>query len=207
MFRNHMQRCAAQFVATCLALGALAVAAPGVASAQAAESYGYTTRLTFDKNPSSPSNSRLNWQVYRVNDSGQMIKIVDRSWRAGSGIGNTNECTSNKGWLPNGEYDVTLYPAYNGSFIKGVAFRLNDKWCNPRLGHTKRTDLFIHSEMTRTGGQGTAESQRWTNSNPNDYLSAGCIKLNPTDIKAFASSWQQYHQPGSTARLKLRVVS
>jgi hypothetical protein len=218
MFRNHMHRSSAQFVATSLALGALAVTASGEVSAQAAEQYGYTTRLTFDKNQSSPSNSRLHWQVYRVYESGRTVKIVDSSWRAGSGLGNRdgkNECKSNRGWLPNGEYDVTLYWRYSGNFIKGVAFRLNDKRCNPQLVRKEdrpnravlRTDLFIHSEMTSTGHQGTAESQRWTNSNPNDYLSAGCIKLNPPDIKAFANSWQRYHRPGSTARFKLRVVS
>ncbi|MDH6625097.1 hypothetical protein M2271_002901 [Streptomyces sp. LBL] len=38
--------------------------------------------------------------------------------------------------------------------------------------------------MKPNGAQGTVESERWTNSSPNDYYSNGCIKLNPTNIKA-----------------------
>jgi hypothetical protein len=59
------------------------------------------------------------------------------------------------------------------------AIPLSDKTC--KHGRTKRTALFIHSEMTRTGGHGRPESQRWDG--PGDYKSHGCIKLAPDDIK------------------------
>ncbi|MFE0349509.1 hypothetical protein [Streptomyces griseoluteus] len=202
MTSNRTHRYAIRTGAACTALAALAL---GAASAPAhAEPYGYTTRLTFDKNPSDPTNSRLHWRVYRVYDSGRQVSVVNVSWRAGSGIGVKDDCASNKGWLPNGDYDVTLYPSYNGSVIKGVAFRLSNKKCS--RGTTTRTDLFIHSEMTRSGGQNSrVESQRWDGNG--DYKSNGCIKLKPADIKSFAASYQKYHRAGTTVRYKLAVVS
>ncbi|MEU2154626.1 hypothetical protein ABZ532_06320 [Streptomyces sp. NPDC019396] len=204
MRRTHIRTtrlAAATTAAAALALGGVGA----TATAHAAEPYAYTTTLTFDKNPSAPSDSRLYWRVYRTYESGRQVKVREVSWRAGSGLGVTNECTRNRGWLPNGYYDVTLHTQYNGSLIKGVAFQLSDKKCAG--GSATRTELFIHSEMTRTGGQGSTESQRWTNSNPNDYLSQGCIKLNPADIKALAAQYQQYYRAGTKIRGKLAVVS
>ncbi|MGW7363238.1 hypothetical protein ACWGI8_07385 [Streptomyces sp. NPDC054841] len=205
MHQNHMHRSATRLAATSMALGALVLTGVGSATAHAAEPYAYATTLTFDKNPSDPSNSRLYWRVFRTYESGRQVKVVDVSWRAGSGLGVKNECTKNRGWLPNGYYDVTLYPEYDGSAIKGVVFKLSDKTC--AVGTATRTELFIHSEMTRSGGQGSVESQRWTNRNPNDYLSQGCIKLSPTDIKSLAGYYKQYHRAGTKVRGKLAVVS
>ncbi|MFE7775843.1 hypothetical protein ACFU5O_18450 [Streptomyces sp. NPDC057445] len=205
MRRTHIHSSATRLVATSTALGALVLAGAGSTAAHAAEPYAYSTTLTFDKNPSDPSNSRLYWRVFRTYESGRQVKVREVSWRAGSGLGVKNECTKNRGWLPNGYYDVTLYMQYNGSAIKGVVFKLSDKKC--AAGTATRTELFIHSEMTRTGGQGGIESQRWTDRNPNDYLSQGCIKLNPTDVKALAAQYQQYHRAGTAVRGKLAVVS
>ncbi|MDH6223084.1 MULTISPECIES: L,D-transpeptidase family protein [Streptomyces] len=190
--------------AVAVSTATLALAAPAAAAPVGTAAVGYSTRLIFDKNPADPSNSRLYWRVYRVEDNGRQRKIVDVSWRAGSGIGVKNDCTRNKGWLPNGSYDITLHPSYNGSIIKGVAFRLNNKKCS--AGTTTRTDLFIHSEMTRSGGQNrNVESQRWDGNG--DYKSNGCIKLKPADIKSLASHYKRYHPASRTVTAKLTVVS
>jgi len=181
----------------CALLAGLLVGAP----AQAA--VGYTTTMTFDKNPSDPTNSRLFWRVYRVEENGSQRKIVDVSWRAGSGNGSTDSCYRNNGWLPNGYYDTTLYMNYNGSVIDGVAFRLSDKKCH---NGTPRTELFVHSEMTTSGGQNCNVERECWNGN-GDYKSAGCIKLKPADIKSLASYYRQYHAAGSTIRGKLAVIS
>jgi lipoprotein-anchoring transpeptidase ErfK/SrfK len=109
---------------------------------------------------------------------------VIASFRAGSGV-STNECTRMKGWLPTKSYTIkNWFTRYNGSVIKGYAFQLNDTKC--KNNSTWRTELFIHSEMTRTGGQGANtpgkdDADRWEGNN--DYKSAGCIKMSPTDIK------------------------
>ncbi|TQE21986.1 peptidoglycan-binding protein [Streptomyces ipomoeae] len=106
---------------------------------------------------------------------------VIASYRAGSGT-MTNECTTAKGWLPTATYSIGgHWRNYNGSLVKGYAIRLADKRCNNGKG-TLRTELFIHSEMTSSGGQGSTEARRWDG--VNDYKSNGCIKLHPNDIKS-----------------------
>jgi hypothetical protein len=136
--------------------------------AAAASSY----YLHFDK--ISNTNSRL-YLKQSVPGTDRILK----SYRAGSGV-TTNECTRNKGWLPTKSYTVKKWnTSYNGSFIKGYAFQLNDTKC--KNGSTSRTELFIHSEMTRGGGQGSTEPTRWDGAG--DYKSAGCIKMSPNDIK------------------------
>jgi peptidoglycan hydrolase-like protein with peptidoglycan-binding domain len=106
---------------------------------------------------------------------------VIASYRAGSGT-MTNECTTAKGWLPTATYSIGgHWRNYNGSLVKGYAIRLADKRCNNGKG-TLRTELFIHSEMTSSGGQGSTEARRWDG--VNDYKSNGCIKRHPNDIKS-----------------------
>ncbi|MGX8910237.1 L,D-transpeptidase [Streptomyces netropsis] len=132
-----------------------------------------TVYLKFDKNPRNPSSSKLS--VIKGN-------TVRADFRAGSGI-TENECTTDRGWLPNGTYTVGQhYKTYNGDLIKGYAIRLSDKRCNNGTGRL-RTDLFIHSEMNRDGSQGSSEARKWTDKNPNDFLSNGCIKMRPEEIK------------------------
>ncbi|WP_200307618.1 L,D-transpeptidase [Streptomyces adelaidensis] len=129
-----------------------------------------TYYLHFDK--STNTNSRLYLKQTGTN------KVI-ASFRAGSGV-TTNECTRNKGWLPTKSYTIKKWNTnYNGSLIKGYAFQLNDTKC--KNGSTPRTELFIHSEMTRNGGQGSTEPTRWDG--VGDYKSAGCIKMHPKDIK------------------------
>lgn len=142
---------------------------PAHAAQESTKAAAASYYLHFDKG--SNTNSRL-----YLKQSGTNRVIA--SFRAGSGV-TTNECTRNKGWLPTKTYTIKRWhKTYNGSFIKGYAFQLNDTRCK---NGTPRTELFIHSEMTRSGGQGSTEPTRWDG--VGDYKSAGCIKMSPTDIK------------------------
>ncbi|MEU2671647.1 L,D-transpeptidase [Streptomyces sp. NPDC007164] len=166
------------------AMALMTVAAVTAPSGQAATPAGgrpaaagaVVTTLKFVRNSADPQNSRL--LVVRGNKT-------QAAFRAGSGLGRNHtkgrdECASAKGWLPAGTYTVgARQTRYNGNLIKGYAIPLSNKTC--KNGRTTRTELFIHSEMTRTGGQGSTESRRWDG--VGDYKSAGCIKLAPEDIK------------------------
>ncbi|MCB5167749.1 hypothetical protein LG634_23320 [Streptomyces bambusae] len=162
-------------LATALAAGLLtaavgpAQAGPATADAPAAVPAYY---LKFDK--SSVTNSRL----YLMKSVAGPDRVL-ASYKAGSGQ-TTNTCTLNKGWLPNGTYNIEFHRTNFDGIINGYVIKISDKKCH---NGTKRTELFIHSEMRPNGTQGTIESERWTNSNPNDYYSNGCIKLNPGNIK------------------------
>lgn len=188
-----------------LAVVTAAVFGVGVAPAQAKVTYsGY---FTFDKNPSNPSNSKLTWTLYRT-DLDPPRKTTEVSWRAGSGLGVKDPCVRNRGWLPNGSYSVTLFERYAGSAIHGTVFRLNDKTCKSGSS-IKRTELFIHSEMTVSGGQKCTSKPDdptcWEGNG--DYKSAGCIKLKPADVKAAATYWKIAYKPGKTVKNGLVVVS
>ncbi|MFF1648537.1 L,D-transpeptidase family protein [Streptomyces sp. NPDC058240] len=165
------------------AMALVTIAAATAPSGQAAPAAGSrpaagaaVTTLKFVRNAGDPLNSRL--MVVRNNKTQAVF-------RAGSGLGRDHaegrdECASGKGWLPAGTYTVgARQTRYNGNFIKGYAIPLSNKTC--KNGRTTRTELFIHSEMTRTGEQGSTESRRWDG--VGDYKSAGCIKLAPQDIK------------------------
>ncbi|MFF0428367.1 peptidoglycan-binding protein [Streptomyces sp. NPDC004520] len=153
---------------------------------------GYS--LQFSKNWKSPTYSKLSL----VRD-GKVLK----SWRAGSGMGSKDECASGKGWLPSGSYRVQgHFTNRDGDAIDGYAIQLPDKTCRPKAGTkqkpVKRTQLFIHSEMTRYGTQGKDtpgrdDADRWENAN--DYKSLGCIKLTPTDIKDLFKRLDQARWP------------
>lgn len=153
---------------------------------------GYS--LQFEKNWKHPTYSKLSL----IRD-GKTLK----SWRAGSGMGSKDECASEKGWLPSGAYRVQAhFTNRDGNAIDGYAIQLPDKACRPKAGtkqqRVTRTDLFIHSEMTRTGGQGKDnpnrdDSDRWGDAN--DYKSLGCIKLAPADIKDLFKRLDQARWP------------
>ncbi|MET9778532.1 L,D-transpeptidase [Streptomyces sp. NPDC006367] len=156
-------------VAAALALAPAAVAqsptgAPAAAAAPA-------TTLVFDKNQTTPTDSRLS--VYKG-------KKLLATYRAGSGTGVKDDCARGKGWMPNGNWKIKLKSrTYNGNLIKGYAVYLQDMKCSK--GTVTRTEMFIHSEMNRDGSAGTSEARRWDGAG--DYKSNGCVKLNPTDIK------------------------
>ncbi|MBQ0967455.1 peptidoglycan-binding protein [Streptomyces sp. RK23] len=153
---------------------------------------GYS--LEFSKNWKYPTYSKLSL----VRD-GKVLK----SWRAGSGMGSKDECASAKGWLPSGAYKVRAhFTNRDGDAIDGYAIQLPDKTCRPKAGtkqqRVTRTELFIHSEMTRNGGQGKDnpnrdDADRWESAN--DYRSLGCIKLTPTDIKDLFKRLDQARWP------------
>jgi hypothetical protein len=90
---------------------------------------------------------------------------------AGSGNGTTNDCTSNKGWLPNGSYKPRYEKNHQTSsaVVKGSVWSLGNKKCTHGEGVT-RTELFIHSQGGNGGG--------WAASN---YKSEGCVKINQTN--------------------------
>jgi hypothetical protein len=166
-----------------------------VAKEAAATGITRTGFFVFEKNRRNPSNSKLHWQEWiMIGDQQQMRKVLDLSWRAGSGNGSTDSCASNAGWLPNGRYGGKLITGFDGD-INGIVFQLNDKKCG--TGETKRTELFIHSEMTPSGGQNpNVESERWDGRS--DYKSLGCIKLRPQDIKEAANRYSDFY--GASAK-------
>ncbi|MFI5774992.1 peptidoglycan-binding protein [Streptomyces sp. NPDC051658] len=143
---------------------------------------GYT--LKFTKNQNHPMYSTL-----ALVHNGKAVK----TYRAGSGMGVTNECASGEGWLPSGTYQVKGHETDRNSGlqtgIKGYAIQLADKTCTPKAGQkpVKRDALFIHSEMLSDGTQAIDvplmddDYYRWDGDI--DYKSWGCIKITPTDIK------------------------
>ncbi|MFI5571663.1 L,D-transpeptidase family protein [Streptomyces sp. NPDC051740] len=129
------------------------------------------TTLVFDKNPDDPTDSTLS--VHR----GGRLRAA---YRAGSGLGVQDDCARAKGWIPDGNWRIrSRTRTYDGALIKGYAVRLQDMACS--RGTVTRTELFLHSETDRDGGEGTSEARRWDG--PGDYESNGCVKLNPTDIE------------------------
>ncbi|GHG53311.1 L,D-transpeptidase [Streptomyces griseocarneus] len=172
-------------LAAALAAVALLAAAPSGRAAAAPE----PTRLQFTKY--SPTDSRLS--VVRNN---RTVAV----YRAGSGV-NDKECERGRGWLPNGTYPLGRHhTAYDGNLIKGYAIELGNKLCYQGIN---RTELFIHSEMTRAGGQGSQagpEGLRWDGAG--DYASHGCVKLSPQDIKSLFRTLDRNGWPTT-----LRVVN
>ncbi|WP_371660801.1 peptidoglycan-binding protein [Streptomyces sp. NBC_00280] len=149
---------------------------------------GGAVQLKFVKNPSDPTASSLS-----VIRGGQTVV----TYRAGSGKGSKDACAKNQGWLPNGDYSVGGHTKTKDGVIKGYAIELSNKKCT---NGTWRTELFIHSEMTRGGGQGIPEGQRWDGLG--DYKSEGCIKLQPDDIRNLFERLERIGWPKS-----LQVVS
>lgn len=177
-------------------------------------------RFEFRKNRQAPTKSRLILYRVTLQKDGPVRTLKLGSWRAGSGLGDTDvagrdACASKKGWLPNGSYDA--YPhetafrtSFDGGLIFGVVWRLEDKKC--KRGDTVRDSLFIHSEMTPSRTQACApgnyrEDQCWDD--PSDYLSEGCIKLKPADIKQAARLARASGgpQPGQIGYPRLLVVT
>jgi hypothetical protein len=169
--------------------------------------------ITFDKNWTDPSNSRLIWKVVRLGADGAWHVVERLSWRAGSGMLGTagrNECAKGRGWLPNGTYRLRFHRDYPGHLIKGRAFRLDDHRC--RNGRW-RVQLFIHTEQ----GAGSVQCAdlpgdqpcRWELPEVNDYKSAGCIKLSPDDLTELSQHFLTFFRAGvrySKSRVVVRVV-
>jgi hypothetical protein len=158
-------------VMTALALAPAALAGdPAGAEAEAAAPTA--TTLVFDKNPDDPTDSTLS--VHR----GGKLRAT---YRAGSGLGVQDDCARAKGWTPDGNWQIrSSTRTHDGNLIKGYAVHLQDMTCS--RGTVTRTEMFLHSETDRDGSAGTSEARRWDG--PGDYESNGCVKLNPTDIKA-----------------------
>lgn len=188
--------------------GTLALAAPAqAASAQAAPAQADSQRkagqkrvsIVFDKNYRNQFKSRIIWKVERKR-SGRW-RIVDRAtWRAGSGLADKwgkKSCVRNHGWLPNGVYGFVHYKNYDGTYINGRAFRLEDKRC--RNG-TIRQQLFIHTEQTVRNTQCANirgdQFCRWEYPKINDYRSNGCIKMNPRHLRQLTERYHRHFRSG-----------
>jgi hypothetical protein len=112
-----------------------------------------------------------------------LIAYISHGWtryriamRGGSGNGSTNECATNAGWLPDGNYNSgggdpgTRFDFYRKTggqvVVRGWVWYLGDRRCH---NGTWRTELFIHSN----GIEGTT----WDGS----YAAQGCIKISQID--------------------------
>jgi hypothetical protein len=119
-------------------------------------------------------------------------------FRAGSGTV-SDECAINFGWLPRGAYDIRAHEIALEGEIAGFAWELSERQC---YDGTFRTDLLIHSEMSADGGQDdTWESHVWTEADPADYTSFGCIKVSYEDVLVLQATYQQAETSGYRAEL------
>lgn len=140
-----------------------------------------------------PIDSRLGWYEYRTYPDRPPVLTYKSIHRAGSGDGTKDPCRTAHGWLPSGWYGGTFRTHFDG-IINGIVWQLDNKRC--KRG-TLRTELFIHSEMTPSAGQNCGyEPECWNG--PSDYYSAGCVKVRPSHIKAFATRYRSYY--GSRAK-------
>jgi hypothetical protein len=166
------------------AIGAASIGLAGIYAtpAQADTTY-YIAAFTFTKNWSQPDHSSLNLTIRAVVSGVLKPPSVNVTVRAGSGDGTTDGCVVDHGWLPNGTYHVQEVFYDRASIITGHAFWLNDTYCS---NGTKRSALFIHS------------SYPWSDTNPDDYVSEGCIKVNNTSIDTLYNDYTAYDFPIDT---------
>ncbi|MFC4109706.1 hypothetical protein [Micromonospora zhanjiangensis] len=146
--------------------------------------------MTFDKGTAPYGNLYTYYSSAAYCGSQLMATRRKVTMKAGSGDGTSNDCTSNKGWLPNGSYTPRYEVNHQTSstVVKGSVWNLGNKLCS--AGTVTRTELFIHSQ----GGNGGS----WTESN---YKSAGCIKINQTDRTYLKSLYDQPVYGSSSTKL------
>ena len=189
----------------------LALGAAVVLSAPAQAAGERRVSIVFDKNWKYQFRSQVIWKVERPCANGTW-RLVDRAaWRAGSGLADKhgrNACVRNHGWLPDGVYGVRHHAHYDGTYINGRVFRLDDKRCH---NGTIRQNLFIHSEQTvrNTQCRDTAGDQvcRWEWPKVNDYRSNGCIKMAPGAIRQLSERYHRFFVSGVRYRTsKVRLV-
>ncbi|MFD0392295.1 hypothetical protein ACFQ3Z_03825 [Streptomyces nogalater] len=159
-------------VAVAVALTAVPALAPAAAAhvpAGAVPAAGPATTLVFDKNPDSPPTRSC------PSTRGQTPGRLPRRWAPAS----RTTAPATKAGCPTGDGESGSRTLLRRPLIKGYAVHLQDMKCSK--GTLTRTEMFIHSEMNRDGGQGSTESRRWDGDG--DYASNGCVKLRPADIK------------------------
>jgi hypothetical protein len=191
------------WVAVGVAATVMAAAMIASPSADAGGAPRFRGVITFVKNDKRPDDSRLTWSVKKretANGKTQWVQVDSASWRAGSGMGGkrgTNSCIHNVGWLPNGTYHVRQYANYDGTLIKGRAFRVDDKRCP---NGTLRFDLFIHTEQgsgnTQCPNRPGDQPCRWEYPQIDDYHSHGCIKLAPGDLASLVHHYREHFRTG-----------
>jgi hypothetical protein len=187
----------------------LVVAPPPAGSA----STSWKAVLTFDKNQRHPFSSRLVWRLHQRRAGGAWKVVETRSWRAGSGMpgkAGRNPCVRSHGWLPNGTYGLRLKLDNPGRYIKGRAFRLDDKACP---NGTVRRNLYLHTEQGAGNRQCRDargdQSCRWEQPRINEYKSYGCIKVAPGDLAQLTRLFRRHFAAGvrhPVHRVALRVV-
>ena len=120
--------------------------------------------------------------------------------RAGSGT-ISDECAINFGWIPRGAYDVSAHDTALEGDIAGFAWELTEHQC---YDGTFRTDLLVHSEMSSDGGQDdTWEPNVWTDDEPDDYSSFGCIKVSYEDVLTLEGAYETVEDAGYPAVLRV----
>lgn len=145
------------------------------AQAASREVIGYSNEepwLYYQRNAASPLNSPLT-MYFSINGTRYASTV-----RGGSGDGTTNDCTSNRGWIPAGHYESIPHyrKTWGNTTVRGWVWELGSKPCHN--GSVTRTELFIHSN----GIEGTA----WNG----NYATAGCIKVSQVDRGDFSSWWR-----------------
>ncbi|TQS45917.1 L,D-transpeptidase family protein [Cryptosporangium phraense] len=133
--------------------------------------------LVFVKNMANPLDSRLYLYYSKPNDPQRYYIVM----RAGSGVGSTDDCQRNRGFLPDGTYPVRQWnvpgtPHTTKTTLGGPVWYLGNHLCHGNLN--SRTELFIHSN----GVRGT----RWNG----NYATDGCIKISQADRDRLLARWR-----------------
>lgn len=174
------------------------------ASAQATPGWTYGNDMWFK-----PGTSNINGTLYAYkNDS------LYTSMTAGSGMGSAySTCQSNLGRLPDGWYSSAHdhHVDNKDNTIKGRVWGLQDKDCG---SGTVRTELFIHSEETKTNGQScptSGDDPYCWESAAEDYRSLGCVKISHAnngypDSVGSLNSWWHNQVGGQHSTYTLRIL-
>lgn len=168
--------------------------------------------IVFDKS-ARQFRSRVVWRSWTRASAGARWQLAEEvSWRAGSGTGPDGQdpCAKGRGWLPDGDYALVQRDRRDGNLIDGRVFELADKRCHDG---TLREQLFVHSEQTVTNGQCADlpgdQRCRWEVPRFNDYRSAGCIKMSPSDLAALTRRFHRHYAadvryPVSAVKVRVR---
>ena len=175
-------------VATALVGGLVATT---TATAPEAHAAGGSYYLYFKKNTSNPINSKL----YLMKSVANAKDKVVAKYRAGSGNGSQNECALSGDGSRGPTRRTASTRSSSTARTSTASSTATSSSCRTRSASkgTKRTELFVHSEMKPNGRQGTIESERWDGTR--DYYSNGCIKLKPADIKNLFAKAKRYGWP------------
>jgi hypothetical protein len=179
--RNSMRAAVRLGVVLTAVLGAIAgIVAPAQAASRVVVGSGNETPwVVFERLAASPHNSPLT-MYFSIGGTKYSSRV-----RAGSGDGSTNDCLTNRGWLPGGTYNnIPHYrKTWGNTVVRGYVWELGSMACHN--GSVTRTELFIHSN----GIEGTT----WNGS----YATQGCIKISQVDRGDLSSWWRSAYNNAS----------